>query len=251
MRTHEPHDSALPVIVLTKGAETALLARVASDVSDFHQDAVLNDPLVAGLSSPTRQLLRMHPDEVMKRVTAFANSGLRTLVMGARVLSPEQWYEYKSTLDAAKGQLEGRDDAISKAYGQIESQLVLIGCTGVEDMLQDGVAETITALHDAGLKVWVLTGDKEETAVNISYAAGHFNPEMKEIRITKQTNCIDCNNALDKHIAKMAEARVADLEDQFAAVIDGQSLGFALDLCPLCPWVLTLLAGYPGFTLRS
>lgn len=51
------------------------------------------------------------------------------------------------------------------------------GATGIEDRLQDGVPETIAALRKAGLQIWVLTGDKQETAVNIAYACKLLDPE--------------------------------------------------------------------------
>lgn len=51
------------------------------------------------------------------------------------------------------------------------------GATGIEDRLQDGVPETITALRKAGLQIWVLTGDKQETAINIAYACKLLDPE--------------------------------------------------------------------------
>ena len=78
----------------------------------------------------------------------------------------------------------------------IEQKFELLGVTGIEDRLQDGVKETIVSLRNAGIKVWVLTGDKEETAVNISYSAGLFHPKMREIRITQQQSVQQCGNTV-------------------------------------------------------
>ena len=55
------------------------------------------------------------------------------------------------------------------SYLEIETELELIGATGIEDKLQEGVPESIALLRQAGLKVWVLTGDKQETAIEIAY----------------------------------------------------------------------------------
>ena len=55
------------------------------------------------------------------------------------------------------------------------------GATGIEDRLQDGVPQTIRALRDAGIVVWVLTGDKQETAINIAYSCALFTPNMEVI----------------------------------------------------------------------
>ncbi len=64
----------------------------------------------------------------------------------------------------------GREQKIDDAAEKIEVNLKLIGSTAIEDLLQDQVGETIQALKDAGIKLWVLTGDKIETAINIGYS---------------------------------------------------------------------------------
>ena len=66
--------------------------------------------------------------------------------------------------------MEGREREMNKLQDEIEKDLIIIGCTAIEDKLQDQVGETIAALRLAGIKVWVLTGDKVETAVNIGYS---------------------------------------------------------------------------------
>lgn len=91
----------------------------------------------------------------MARVTDFASAGLRTLVMGARYCPPEEWTKLKTALDAARGKLEGRDAALAEAYKAVECDLALVGCTGIEDKLQDGVRETLIALREAGIQVWL------------------------------------------------------------------------------------------------
>jgi phospholipid-translocating ATPase len=58
---------------------------------------------------------------------------------------------------------------------QIERNLILLGATALEDKLQDGVPETISDLHRAGIKIWMLTGDKLETAENIGYLCNLLN----------------------------------------------------------------------------
>lgn len=93
------------------------------------------------------------PDKVMARVTDFASAGLRTLVMGARYAPSDEWLQLKTDLDAARSKLDGRDEAISQAYSKIERDLILVGCTGIEDKLQDGVPETLIALRNAGIQV--------------------------------------------------------------------------------------------------
>jgi len=78
----------------------------------------------------------------------------------------------------AKLSLEDRDAKVEKVDGEIEVNLELIGSTAIEDKLQDEVADTINFMKDAGIKVWVLTGDKVETAVNIGISAGLIDSTM-------------------------------------------------------------------------
>ncbi|TGZ70327.1 hypothetical protein CRM22_003260 [Opisthorchis felineus] len=223
-------DEEAPVVVLCKGAETAMLPRVATDQQVITVPHQSTDPLVRGLSGRLRSEISMTTEETMSQVTEFASSGLRTLVMGAKLISAAQWYEMKQELDTARGLLENRDAALAAAYAKIESNLTLVGCTGIEDMLQNGVPETITALREAGIQVWVLTGDKEETAVNISYSAGHFFVGMSEVRITRHTSLRSCLDALNTQWERMKEAKRLLASQQFGIVIDGQSLNFALEI---------------------
>ena len=87
---------------------------------------------------------------------------------------------------------------MADAYNEVEANLALLGATAVEDKLQDGVPETISALREAGIQVWVLTGDKVETAVNISYSAGHFYQGILELRLTRVKNKDDCEEILNE-----------------------------------------------------
>lgn len=111
------------------------------------------EPLCVGLSRTSQPPVGMTSQQVMSRVTEFANSGLRTLVIGAKLITSVEWSHLKSELDDARGLLEGRDQALSRIYGKIEQGFLLVGCTGVEDMLQDGVPETIQSLREAGIQV--------------------------------------------------------------------------------------------------
>ncbi|KAF6770249.1 hypothetical protein AHF37_11008 [Paragonimus kellicotti] len=102
-----------------------------------------------------------------------------------------------------------------------------------QDAGQDGAVinmkmATSIEVRDA-FQVWVLTGDKEETAVNISYSAGHFFQGMNEARITKQEDLLSCNQELEKQLERIAEAKRLNEDEKFGIVIDGQSLNFALE----------------------
>jgi phospholipid-translocating ATPase len=84
---------------------------------------------------------------------------------------------------AASISLVNRDDQLSAVYEEIEAGMMLIGATAIEDKLQDGVPEAIANLARAGIKIWVLTGDKQETAINIGYSCKLLTDEMAEIYV--------------------------------------------------------------------
>ena len=71
-----------------------------------------------------------------------------------------------------------KDEKIEKLQEEIETSMELVGSTAIEDKLQEEVSETIVAFKQCGIKVWVLTGDKVETAINIGYSAGLLDNEM-------------------------------------------------------------------------
>lgn len=79
--------------------------------------------------------------------------------------------------------LHDREEKMMKVQEKIEKDLVIIGATAIEDKLQDQVGETIEALKSAGIKVWVLTGDKVETAINIAYSCKLLNDDLHQIII--------------------------------------------------------------------
>ena len=74
--------------------------------------------------------------------------------------------------------IDNREDQLEKVYNQIEKDLDLLGATAIEDKLQDGVPQTIANLRKTGIKIWVLTGDKQETAINIGYSCQLLSDEL-------------------------------------------------------------------------
>lgn len=132
---------------------------------------------------------RLHVDE-------FALKGLRTLVVACRHFSPEQYIEVDRRLNSARTALQQREERLEEAFNFIERDLQLLGATGVEDKLQDKVQETIEALRLAGIKVWVLTGDKHETAVSVSLSCGHFHRTMNILELLQQRSDNECAEQL-------------------------------------------------------
>ena len=87
-------------------------------------------------------------------------------------------------LAAAMMSLDRREARVMAVYDRLEAGLVILGATAIEDRLQQGVGDTLEAITRAGVRVWILTGDKKETAVSISLASGHLDPDMELADLT-------------------------------------------------------------------
>jgi magnesium-transporting ATPase (P-type) len=109
----------------------------------------------------------------------FAREGLRTLVLGMRILTEKECAEWLETHNAASTSLKNREEKLTLAALQIERNLHIVGATAIEDKLQERVPETIAMLSKAGIKLWILTGDKRETAKEIGYATNVLTEKMR------------------------------------------------------------------------
>ncbi|KAI2650373.1 Phospholipid-transporting ATPase IK [Labeo rohita] len=112
----------------------------------------------------------------------FAQSCLRTLCVAVRLVPEALWTEWSRALSQAGTSTGNQETALEEIYNQMEKDLTLLGVTAIEDRLQEGVPETISTLRRAGVKVWVLTGDKTETAVNVGYACKLMDPDTTLIQ---------------------------------------------------------------------
>ena len=120
---------------MCKGADTAIFSKTSEgNAADLNQD-----------------------------IKVFANQGWRTLILATRKLSDELYEQVDEMLTKAFNDINNREQKLQEAYEFIESNLKLIGATAVEDKLQEDVADTLFSLRKAGIKIWVLTGDKQET----------------------------------------------------------------------------------------
>ena len=100
-----------------------------------------------------------------------------------REISEEEYQHWSKIYNIAAATINGRSDALDKAAEMIERDLVLLGATAVEDKLQDGVPDTIYTLQQAGIKVWVLTGDRQETAINIGLSCRLISESMSLVSL--------------------------------------------------------------------
>ena len=95
----------------------------------------------------------------------MAREGLRTLVVGRKKLSTQVYQDFSNKLAQASLALQNRDAGVADVVSEyLEHDLELLGVTGVEDKLQKDVKPSLELLRNAGIKIWMLTGDKVETA---------------------------------------------------------------------------------------
>uniref|UniRef100_A0A8C9T214 Phospholipid-transporting ATPase n=1 Tax=Scleropages formosus TaxID=113540 RepID=A0A8C9T214_SCLFO len=124
---------------------------------------------------------RLHPS--CSKLMDFAGEGLRTLVLAHKNLDEDYFREWSTRHHMASTTLEDREERLDELYEEIEKDLLLLGATAIEDKLQDGVPQTIEQLSKANIKIWVLTGDKQETAENIGYSCNMLREEMTDVFI--------------------------------------------------------------------
>ncbi|KAJ6509889.1 phospholipid-translocating ATPase [Mycena vitilis] len=113
----------------------------------------------------------------------FANNGLRTLTLAYKVIQEDEYAAWSERYHDATVAMEEREEKIEAVSDEIERDLRLLGATAIEDKLQDGVPETIADLKRAGIKIWVATGDKLETAIAIGKSTNLITPDSNIIII--------------------------------------------------------------------
>ncbi|KAI0423943.1 hypothetical protein F5Y09DRAFT_325750 [Xylaria sp. FL1042] len=164
-------------------------------------------------------------DRCFRHLDEFATEGLRTLLVARKFIAEAEYMAWKEIYHKATTSLIDRQDKIEDAGEQIEQTLDLIGATAIEDKLQVGVPETIDKLRRANIKIWMLTGDKRETAINIAHSARICRPGS-DIFILDSTK-----GGLEVQIRDIME----DLQSgtiHSVVVIDGQTLA-AVEKSPI------------------
>lgn len=215
-------------------------------------DSIIYSRLARGKQQELRKTTADH-------LEMFAREGLRTLCVAERVLSEQEYQEWNKTHDLAAAALTDREEKLEEVSSAIEQELMLIGGTAIEDRLQDGVPDTIALLADAGIKLWVLTGDKVETAINIGFSCNLLNNDMDLIVFNiPESEPERAAAELDKHLQLFGltgsdEELLAARQDHsppsatHAVVIDGDTLRLMLGdelkqrfllLCKQCKSIL-------------
>ncbi|BFU24125.1 phospholipid-transporting P-type ATPase, putative [Entamoeba histolytica HM-1:IMSS-B] len=158
-------------------------------------------------------------------VKPLAEQGLRTLVLCKREITKEFYEVWNKTWEEAQGKLEGREDAIKKAISIMEKDLNVLGCSGVQDELQEGVPETLQMLNEAGIKIWVITGDKEETGIAVGRACGLLNG--CELIYVNGKDKEECNKMLEEAQTKLSNEK----NNKHALIITAHSIDICVEEC--------------------
>ncbi|KAJ4304373.1 aminophospholipid translocase [Collariella sp. IMI 366227] len=171
-----------------------------------------------------------HVDVTLRHLEEYASEGLRTLCLAMREIPEHEYQEWSQVYDKAAMTVGGnRADELDKASELIEHDFYLLGATAIEDRLQDGVPETIHTLQEAGIKVWVLTGDRQETAINIGMSCKLLSEDMM-LLIVNEENAEATRDNLQKKLEAIRNQGDATIEmGTLALVIDGKSLTYALE----------------------
>ncbi|KAG4029119.1 hypothetical protein MFRU_017g00560 [Monilinia fructicola] len=157
-------------------------------------------------------------ERCFQHIDDFAGEGLRTLLFGYRFLEEQDYVAWKKVYLDATTSLVDRQNMIESAGEMIEQDLDLAGATAIEDKLQKGVPETVDKLRRANIKIWMLTGDKRETAINIAHSA----------RIAKNYSEIIILDRTTGEVEQRMATTLLDINNgNFAhsvVVVDGQTL---------------------------
>uniref|UniRef100_A0A8C7TLZ1 Phospholipid-transporting ATPase n=1 Tax=Oncorhynchus mykiss TaxID=8022 RepID=A0A8C7TLZ1_ONCMY len=155
----------------------------------------------------------------------FATEGLRTLCFAYVDLEEGVYQEWLKEYTRISTIIKDRAQKLEDCYELLEKDLLLLGATAIEDRLQAGVPETIATLMKADIKIWVLTGDKQETAINIGYSCRLVSHGMSLIIVNEDS--LDATRAtLTAHCTSLGDS--LGKENELALIIDGQTLKYAL-----------------------
>uniref|UniRef100_A0A7N5KJL3 Phospholipid-transporting ATPase n=1 Tax=Ailuropoda melanoleuca TaxID=9646 RepID=A0A7N5KJL3_AILME len=224
------HPLSNQVVVYTKGADSVIMELLSVASPD-------------GTSLEKQQMIIR--EKTQKHLDDYARRGLRTLCIAKKVMSDTEYTEWLRNHFLAETSIDHREELLLESAMRLENKLTLLGATGIEDRLQEGVPESIEALQKAGIKIWMLTGDKQETAVNIAYACRLLEPDDKLFILNTQSKDA-CETLMSTILTELQEknpafpeqaslrdglhqpAATQDSELRAGLIITGKALEFAL-----------------------
>ncbi|XP_067039741.1 phospholipid-transporting ATPase VD-like [Acropora muricata] len=226
------------VVVYCKGADSAVLPKLERTSRQFVADEVDAGDGQGGTNCYSLV------EETVNHLNLYARDGLRTLCMARRDLTGGDYEEWLEQHRLAETDLRDRERLIHESAHKLECHMELLGATGIEDRLQDGVPEAIARLREGGLKVWVLTGDKQETAINVAHSCRLLDKNMQKVTLNA-TSKEECNDQItswlrhfepevvsvcsDNSVSGRINSSITETSRPVGLVIDGRTLMYALE----------------------
>ncbi|CAG8682520.1 20705_t:CDS:2, partial [Racocetra persica] len=214
------------ICLLCKGADSIIIERLKINNTNISSRSLNNENkrysttiyLEHSMVDPSSMYdERWLYNETMLHIQQFATKGLRTLLYGHRYLEEDEYNEWNKLYQEASTTMVDRQKQMELIAEIIERDLEITGATAIEDKLQDGVPKTIDKLCRAGIRIWMLTGDKRETAINIGYSCSL-------IKNYSTTIIIDQNFDLDLTLSQALEHINCNIGKHAVAVVDGATL---------------------------
>lgn len=192
------------IYLYSKGADSVMMPRIKFDADSL-----------------TDMDLQKQTEDNLHR---FASDGLRVLIVGYKEISEEKFERFMEKYDSLRiSKAKNREDEIDKLFDDMERNLNLVGCTAIEDKLQDGVPQTIGLLRDAGINIWMLTGDKMETAIEIAKSCNLFDDSMTELLFAYDSLEL-LQQTLDSELKYLELKELFDEKEDISVVVDGNTL---------------------------
>jgi len=166
------------IVLYCKGADDIMFGRLSADPN-------VNDP---NYINGTKEALK-----------SFSQDGLRVLLVATKELTEEEFDDFSSDYFYANQNINNRAVAVEEVVSRIEQDLKLLGATAIEDRLQDKVPETIDYILQSGIRFWLLTGDKQETAINIGTSSKLLSKDFN-MMILNASSENECDQKLDQFI---------------------------------------------------
>ncbi|KAF2233405.1 phospholipid-translocating P-type ATPase [Viridothelium virens] len=192
------------------GRSSVAMSEARSSIATEFDDDLVDDALAVDENAVV--------ERCFQHIHDFATEGLRTLLYGYRFLDEHEYAGWKKVYLDATTSLVDRQDMIERAGELIEHDFELGGATAIEDKLQKGVPEAIDKLRRANIKMWMLTGDKRETAINIGYSC----------RLIKDYSIVTVLDHESGHVEESIAATIVEINKGVVAhsvvVVDGQTL---------------------------
>ncbi|CCE72554.1 Piso0_000138 [Millerozyma farinosa CBS 7064] len=160
-------------------------------------------------------------EKTLEHLEEFSSEGLRTLLYSFRWLNKNDYETWSRQYNEAKISIFERNKKVEEVGAKIEINLELTGAIAIEDKLQEGVSDSIEKLRRAGLKMWMLTGDKRETAINIGYSCRLIKDYSEVIILNIDEGLDSVYHRIDQACKDISAGSVAHC----VVVVDGATLG--------------------------